>query len=91
MEEVLRDEGLTLRDLQVRGVRELFFSRGDRAAWCRPANLAHTWENDEMNKGKHRLTLMFDLSRGSYATIVIKAVLHSSRCSRLGRSRTPDA
>src|SRR5262245_732781 len=30
VEAVLADEGLTLRDLQVKGVREMFFSRGER-------------------------------------------------------------
>ncbi len=74
VEEVLAREGLTLRDLQVRGIRDLFFSRGDRPALCRPANLRHEWADDELHPGKRRLTLSFDLPRGSYATIVVKAL-----------------
>jgi tRNA pseudouridine13 synthase len=70
---VLAEEGLELRDLQVKGVRELFFSRGERAALCRPGGL--NWEvgADERRKGRLRLTLAFELPRGSYATLVVKA------------------
>ncbi|MFO0841312.1 MAG: tRNA pseudouridine(13) synthase TruD [Gemmataceae bacterium] len=74
VEAVLAGEGLTLRDLQVRGVREMFFSKGERAAWCRPANFSHNWADDELHASQRRLTLAFDLPRGSYATIVVKAV-----------------
>jgi tRNA pseudouridine13 synthase len=73
-EEVLAEEGLTLRDMQVRGIREVFFSKGERPAWCRLTNLSHDWGEDERHAGKQRLTLTFDLPRGSYATIVVKAL-----------------
>ena len=73
-EAVLADEGLTLRDMQVRGVRDLFFSKGERPALLRPANLGHEWGDDELNKSKRKLTLSFDLPRGCYATIVVKAI-----------------
>jgi tRNA pseudouridine13 synthase len=74
VEAVLAGEALALRDMQVRGVRELFFSKGERRAACRPTNLSHTWADDERHAGKLRLTLSFDLSRGCYATMVVKAV-----------------
>jgi tRNA pseudouridine13 synthase len=74
VEEVLAEEGLALRDLQVRGVRELFFSKGERAALCRPAGLSHEWGDDDRHPGRLRLTLAFELPRGSYATLVVKAV-----------------
>lgn len=74
VESVLGEDGLSLRDMQVRGIRELFFSRGDRAALCRPENLTHEWGDDERNRGRLRLTLGFDLPRGSYATLLVKAV-----------------
>ena len=74
VEAVLAGEGLTLRDLQVRGVRDLFFSKGERSALCRPVNLANEWADDERHPGRRRLALSFDLPRGSYATIVVKAV-----------------
>src|SRR5439155_1611185 len=71
---VLAEEGLQLRDLQVRGVRELFFSNGERAALCQPVGLGREWGDDERNKGRRKLTLAFDLPRGSYATLIVKAL-----------------
>jgi tRNA pseudouridine13 synthase len=74
VESVLREEGLTLSEMQVRGVRDLFFSRGERPALCRPEGLSREWANDECNRGKAQLTLSFELPRGSYATLIVKAV-----------------
>jgi tRNA pseudouridine13 synthase len=74
VEAVLAEEGLTLREMQVRGVRELFFSRGERAGLCRPADLRHEWGDDERHAGRLRLILSFDLPRGSYATLVVKGI-----------------
>jgi tRNA pseudouridine13 synthase len=75
VEGVLAEEGLTLPGLQVRGVRELFFSRGDRPALCRPEGMTHEWADDDCHPGRLRLTLVFELPRGSYATLVVKAVM----------------
>jgi tRNA pseudouridine13 synthase len=74
VEAVLAEEGLTLRDVQVRGVRELFFSRGERAARIEVMNASAEWADDERHPGCLRLTLRFDLGRGSYATLVVKGV-----------------
>jgi tRNA pseudouridine13 synthase len=71
---VLAEEGLGLRDLQVRGIRELFFSRGERAGLCVPAGLSGEFAADDRHPGRHRLTLAFELPRGSYATLVVKAL-----------------
>jgi tRNA pseudouridine13 synthase len=69
---VLAEEGLALRDLQVRGVRELFFSRGERPALCLPDGAQTETAADERRPGRHKLLLAFDLPRGSYATLIIK-------------------
>jgi tRNA pseudouridine13 synthase len=71
---VLDEEGLALRDLQVRGVRELFFSRGERAALLMPVGLAAEFGDDERHEGRLRLTLSFELPRGCYATLLVKAL-----------------
>src|SRR5579875_1633209 len=71
---VLLEEGLELRQLQIKGIREMFFSRGDRAALCLPRDLRHEFSADENHRGRDKLTLGFDLPRGSYATLLVKAI-----------------
>jgi tRNA pseudouridine13 synthase len=71
---VLAEEGLELRQLKIKGIRELFFSRGERAAVCRPAKLGHETGPDDMHPGRHQLVLAFELPRGCYATLIVKRV-----------------
>ncbi|HXG08443.1 MAG TPA: tRNA pseudouridine(13) synthase TruD [Gemmataceae bacterium] len=72
--EVLAEEGLTLRQLRIKGIRELFFSKGERAALCLPAGLEGRAESDELHPGRQKLVLAFELPRGSYATLIIKRI-----------------
>jgi tRNA pseudouridine13 synthase len=74
VDEVLADEGLTLGELKVKGLQKPFFSKGDRAGWVRPAGLGSEPTTDDRNPGRRRLTLTFDLPRGSYATMLVKRV-----------------
>jgi tRNA pseudouridine13 synthase len=69
---VLAEDGLTLEQMKVRGSRDLFFSRGERAALCLPRELSGKIDEDEHHPGSKKLTLIFELSRGSYATLVVK-------------------
>jgi tRNA pseudouridine13 synthase len=69
---VLAEEGLELSQLRIKGIRELFFSKGERAALCRPKGLTAESGPDEMHPGKERLVLSFDLPRGCYATLIVK-------------------
>jgi tRNA pseudouridine13 synthase len=71
-DEVLKAEGLTLAELKIKGMQKPFFSKGDRAASVRPSNLNHTDEPDDLNAGKRKMVLRFDLPRGSYATMLVK-------------------
>lgn len=74
VEEVLKAEGLTLPELKVKGMQKPFFSKGDRPASVRPENLTHITDPDDLNKGRRKLVLHFDLPRGSYATMLVKRV-----------------
>jgi tRNA pseudouridine13 synthase len=74
LEEVLKDDGLTLGELKIKGLQKPFFSKGDRTACVRPENLSSETEPDELNTGRMKLTLRFDLPRGSYATMLVKRV-----------------
>lgn len=70
---VLAEEGLELRQMQIKGIREMFFSRGDRAALCLPRELSHAFAADDRHPGRDKLTLTFELPRGCYATLIVKA------------------
>jgi tRNA pseudouridine13 synthase len=69
---VLAPEGLTWDQLKIKGLRKPFFSRGERPAWCVPAELSAEPGVDERNPKRSRLGLQFTLPRGSYATLVVK-------------------
>jgi tRNA pseudouridine13 synthase len=73
-DDVLKEEGLTLADLKVKGMRKPFFSKGERPACVHPAGLSHVAETDDRNAGMQKLTLKFDLPRGSYATMLVKRI-----------------
>lgn len=72
VDKILAEEGLELGQLKIKGVRELFFSKGERAGWCAVADLSHETGADEHNPGRRKLILQFELPRGSYATLLVK-------------------
>jgi tRNA pseudouridine13 synthase len=78
---IVAEEGLELSDLQVKGIREMFFSRGERAALCMPHALAGTFAPDDHHAGKYKLTLTFELERGCYATLLVKALMSGEESS----------
>ncbi len=71
-EQVLADEGLSLRELRVKYPRDAFFSKGERSAIVIPRELRINADEDDLHAGRHRATLQFILPRGSYATIFVK-------------------
>ena len=71
---VLKEEGLDLDQFKLKGFRNLFFSKGERAAWCFPEELEARNAADEKHPGKLKLTVRFVLPRGSYATLVVKRI-----------------
>lgn len=77
-EQVLADEGLTLRELRVKYPRDAFFSKGERPAVVIPRELRMHSDDDDLNPGRHRVTLQFVLPRGCYATILVKRLTGDS-------------
>lgn len=71
---VLASEGLELEQLRLKGLREMYFTRGERAALVLPDGLAGENEPDELHRGRRKLTLRFELPRGSYATLLVKRI-----------------
>ncbi len=75
---VLAAEGLTQAQFKLKGLREMFFSKGERRALCMPVGLAADSAADESHRGRHRLTLHFELPRGCYATLIVKRITLAS-------------
>lgn len=73
-EAVVRDAGLEWRELRVKYPRDSFFSKGFRSAVFVPQDVSAESGDDELHEPRHKLTLKFILPRGSYATIVVKAL-----------------
>lgn len=73
-EAALAAEGLELRQVRVKYPRDSFFSKGERAALFSPGESMASPSDDELYRGRQKLTLAFTLPRASYATILVKQI-----------------
>lgn len=64
--------GWPLERIKVSFPRDRFFSRALRSAWIAVQELDWSFEEDELDQGRQKLNLHFQLPRGCYATMVIK-------------------
>ncbi len=71
---VLAEEGMELRQVRLKYPRDTFFSKGERAAAFVPQQMSFVATDDELYRGRRKLTLQFSLPRGSYATILVKRI-----------------
>jgi tRNA pseudouridine13 synthase len=74
LDAVLAEEGMQRAQLKVKGVREMFFSKGERRGFFLLTDLMDETGVDERNPGRRKLTLACDLPRGSYATLIVKRI-----------------
>lgn len=74
MEQASAELGLEVRQLRIKYPRDSFFSKGERPLTFVPAHLKVDTGSDELNTGRQKLILEFDLPRGSYATILVKRI-----------------
>ena len=72
--EVLAPFDLSWDDLRVRHLKDVFLSKGSRAAIVFPRQLEAAPFDDELHRGRHALRLKFELPKGSYATILVKRI-----------------
>jgi len=72
LDAVLQEEQIELRELRVKYPRDSFFSKGMRRVIMHPAGLSWSVADDELYESRKKLTLSFDLPRGSFATILVK-------------------
>ena len=74
VERSLDELGLKLREVRIKYPRDSFFSKGWRRACYTVENLTHEVADDELYRGRKKLSLRFDSPRGSYATILVKRI-----------------
>jgi tRNA pseudouridine13 synthase len=71
-EDVLTVRGLELRQLRVKHPRDSFFSKGSRTAINRVTGLSISDGADELHSKRRYLRIAFTLTRGAYATMIVK-------------------
>lgn len=69
---VMEEEGISLTEMRIKGMRQPFFSKGDRMARVPVGNLFGSTRDDELNRGQQAIELKFELPRGCYATMIVK-------------------
>jgi tRNA pseudouridine13 synthase len=69
---VMAEEGIPLDQMRIKGMQQPFFSKGERIAKVPVSNLSWEAGDDELNKGRRKLTMRFELPRGAYATMIVK-------------------
>src|SRR3989338_1875583 len=72
---ILKKEKITLQDFSAKRIPELASEGTTRKAFVKPKNFEiGELEKDELNKGKYKIKLFFELEKGAYATELINAL-----------------
>ena len=74
---MMTDEGIPLDQMRIKGMQQPFFSKGERIAKIPVGNLTSEAGDDELNRGRRKLVLRFELPRGAYATMLVKRLTAS--------------
>jgi tRNA pseudouridine13 synthase len=87
IDKVLENEGIELKDLENIDCLNCKFLFNERKILCIPKDFKTSgFKPDELNNGKYKITLEFELNKGSYATMIIKrAFLDIKKSSRRKR------
>jgi len=72
IEETLKEEKIKKEDFILKEIPELISTTQFRDAFIDIKNINYSWNKDELNNGKIKLELSFFLTKGSYATMLIK-------------------
>lgn len=73
IDKILQHEEIKLSDFVIRQLPELSVYGATRDAFFRVENFKYSQlEDDDLNKSKQKISLEFELPKGSYATIVVK-------------------
>lgn len=74
---ILADEKVEQRQFRLKKLEKTFFGKGLRDVLIAPAGLRASTSDDELNRGKRKMVLSFELPKGSYATVVLKRLFHA--------------
>ena len=69
-------------ELRVKHLKDVFFSKGSRACLLFPEKLELATIDDDLHPGRRGMRLSFELSKGSYATIMVKRITAAADSSR---------
>jgi len=75
---ILQDEKVEQRQFRLKKLAKTFFGKGRRDALMAPGGLTASTADDELNRGRRKMTLSFELPKGSYATVLLKRLFHEA-------------
>jgi tRNA pseudouridine13 synthase len=78
IEKILETEGVNLSDFKIKSMPELSCEGSERERVAKPKKLKWMWDKDELNEGKIKCILTFELPSGAYATTFLKDVLKTA-------------
>lgn len=78
IEKILESEVVKTGDFELKSMPELSSEGGERDLLVFPERLRWKFEKDELNPGKFKLGLEFEIPRGSYATTLIKEITENN-------------
>jgi tRNA pseudouridine13 synthase len=73
---LLQEEKVEQRQFRLKKLAKTFFGKGRRDAIIAPAGLASATGDDDLNRGRRKMRLSFELPKGSYATVLLKRLFH---------------
>jgi tRNA pseudouridine13 synthase len=75
---LLQEEKVEQRHFRLKKLAKTFFGKGRRDALMAPAGLKSSAGDDELNRGRRKMMLSFELPKGSYATVLLKRLFHEA-------------
>jgi tRNA pseudouridine13 synthase len=76
--DVLAAFGLAWNDMRVKGLKDVFFSKGSRDPLLVPEAVRSEILDDDLHRNKRAIRLAFDLPKGAYATILVKRITEAA-------------
>jgi len=75
---LLQEDKVEQRHFRLKKLAKTFFGKGLRDAIIAPGGLEWSSGDDELNRGRRKMTLSFELPKGSYATVLLKRLFHEA-------------